>query len=108
MKVANPDYVVGTKPPYKAQPPIEHPPFCVCALCPANRERAAAAQGITLDEVWSKPFIIRRKRASPCPDNYVETVAFVRDLLVEEPKRLAAAVKAATTKRPRGSIASRP
>jgi len=95
VKVANPDYVVGKKPPFKVQPPIEHPPFCVCDLCPANRERAAAEQGITLDEVWSKPLVIRRKRAAPQPDNRAACVAFAFDLMVHEPQRLAAAVKAA-------------
>lgn len=95
MKVANPDYVVGKKPPYAMQPPVTHPPFCVCAVCPAHRQRKAEETGRTMDEVWSEPLVIRARRASPDPSNYRATAAAVQDLLVNEPLRLAAAVKAA-------------
>ena len=95
MKVANPDYVVGKKPPYAVQPPITHPPFCVCDICPGNRKRAAETQGLSLDEIWSQPFVIRNKRASPQPDSRPKTVAYAQHLITAEPLRLAAAVKAA-------------
>ena len=95
MKVTNPDYVVGNKPPYKVQPPIAHPPFCVCDICPANRKRAAETQGLSPDEVWSQPFIIRNRLASPHPESRPKTVAYAQHLMATEPLRIAAAVKAA-------------
>ena len=95
VKVANPDYVVGKKPPYAVQPPITHPPFCVCDICPGNRKRAAETQGLSLDEIWSQPLDIRNKRASPQPDSRPKTVAYAQHLITAEPLRLAAAVKAA-------------
>ena len=95
MKVKNPDYVVGSKPPYKVQPPIAHPPFCVCDICPANRKKAADAEGLSLDEVWSRPFVIRNRLASPHPESRPKTVAYAQQLMDTEPLRLAAAVKAA-------------
>jgi len=95
VKVANPDYVVGKKPPYAMQPPVTRPSFCVCDVCPAHRQRKAQETGRTMDEVWSEPLVIRARRASPDPSNYRATAAAVQDVLVNEPLRHAAAVKAA-------------
>lgn len=95
MKVADPDFVCGKKGSFQLQPPITHPPFCVCAVCPKYRERSAAANGRTMNEEWTLPVVIRTRRASPYPKSRVESAAAARKLIEEEEARLRADVKAA-------------
>jgi integrase len=99
MKVADPDFVCGKKGRFELQPPIEHPPFCVCTLCPKYRQKAAEKQGKPIEELWPLPFIIRARRASPHPDSRAESGAAARAIKKEEEERLSAAVKQAEADR---------
>lgn len=99
MKVADPDFVCGKKGRFELQPPIEHPPFCVCTLCPKYRQKAAEKQGKPIEELWPLPFVIRARRASPHPNSRSESGAAARAIKKEEEERLAAAVKQAEADR---------
>lgn len=75
MNRSDPTYVTGTKladgsigPPYRIQPPIDHPAFCVCRRCsdlPAEER--------------SKPHSFRTLRASLFPTSYSQTAVFAID-----------------------------
>lgn len=95
MKVADPDFVCGQKGSFQLQPPITHPPFCVCTVCPKHRERSAAANDRTIAEEWALPLVIRTRRASPHPKSRVDSATAARKLIEEEEARLVADVKAA-------------
>jgi integrase len=95
VKVADPDFVCGRRGNYQLQPPITHPPFCVCRVCPEHRKRSAAENGRTLSEEWALPVVIRTRRASPYPNKRVESATAAANLIVQEEARLIAAVKAA-------------
>jgi integrase len=99
MKVADPDFVSGRKGRFQLQPPIVHPPFCVCAVCPKHRQRAAGESGRPVDEIWSLPLVIRTRRASPSPTSRVESAHAALQIKQEEEARLAADVKAAEEER---------
>lgn len=99
MKVADPDFVVGRKGSYQLQPPITHPPFCVCRICPQHRKRSAADNGRTLNEEWALPIVIRTRRASPYPRSRVESATAAANLIVQEEARLIADVQAAEAAR---------
>jgi integrase len=99
MKVFDPDFVTGRKGRFQLQPPITHPPFCVCALCPKHRERSAAENGRTIDEEWALPIVIRTRRVSPSPTSRVESAAAALRIKQEEEARLVADVKAAEAAR---------
>ena len=95
MNVAEPDFVCGRRGNFQLQPPITHPPFCVCRICPEHRKRSAAENGRTLAEEWALPVVIRTRRASPYPTRRVESATAAANLIVQEEARLIAAVKAA-------------
>lgn len=80
-----PDYVSGEEGRYEVSPPIVHPPFCVCSICPRHRSEADWAQSIT----------IRARRKSPFPKNRVKSAAFALTFKAEQEKLLVEAVRAA-------------
>jgi integrase len=57
-RTSDPDYVAGAGPPYKIQPPIVHPPFCVCDKCSSLPA-----------EERTRPHTIRVLRASRSPNS---------------------------------------
>ena len=65
MYKSEPDYVTGRR--GHLYPWIEHPAFCRCEICPANRRKEAARSGKTLEEVWGWTLRIRLRRDSPYP-----------------------------------------
>src|ERR1041385_4138826 len=55
-RTEDPDFVVKCKHRgYVVQPPIVHPPFCVCKQCKARRP----------EHLWGEEFTIRARRNSP-------------------------------------------
>lgn len=86
VRKAEPDYVTGRRGQYEVQPPIVHPPFCACKLCP--RYRHAAVE-------WERPLTIRARRRSPFPDSRIESATYARNFKRDEEARLVAAVAAA-------------
>lgn len=95
MKVADPDFVTGRKGRFQLQPPITHPPFCVCKLCPKYRQQAAVESGKSITQIWEFPLVIRSRRASPSPASRVESAAAALRIKAEEEQRLLEAVKTA-------------
>lgn len=95
MNVADPDFVTGRKGRFQLQPPITHPPFCVCKLCPRYRKQAAEESGQSISEIWTFPLVIRTRRASPSPTSRVESAAAALRIKAQEEQRLLEAVKEA-------------
>lgn len=95
MRKADPDFVTGEKGRYQLQPPITHPPYCICEVCPPHRERAAKKEGRPVEEVWASAIVIRARRVSPSPDSRVGSAAAARIFKRDEEKRLVEAVAAA-------------
>jgi integrase len=80
----DPDYVSGAEPPYKIQPPIVHPPFCVCKRCAT----------LPLEE-RAREHVHRIFRASPVPKSRVQTAAFAIATKRDVERRLLDAAAAA-------------
>jgi len=95
VRKSDPDYVSGRKGRYELQPPIVHPPFCVCAMCPVHRVRAAEKNGRSVEELWSESIVIRARRRSPSPESRVESAAAALNFKRDEEARLVQAVAAA-------------
>src|SRR5688500_2752345 len=107
MYKSEPDYVTGRRGRLDLYPWIEHPAFCRCEICPANRQKEAARSGKTLEEVWAAPLRIRLRRDSPFPRNRKLSSAAALNLKAEEEKRLAEAVaKAEAEERARQNAVS--
>lgn len=99
MYKSEPDYVTGRRGRLDLYPWITHPPFCVCALCPTHRTRAAEKSGKSIAETWSAPLDIRIRRDSPYPTNRKLSAAAALLLKADEEKRLAEAVAKADAER---------
>jgi integrase len=80
-----PDYVSGAPGRYEVSPPIVHPPFCVCAICPRHRD----------EEDWSRSIVIRTRRRSPSPTSRIESAVFARQLKADLEESLIEAVREA-------------
>lgn len=79
MKKSDPDFVTGSLGSYDVQPPIVHPPYCVCAICPRHRKT---------DADWSGDFVIRARKRSPHPSSRVDSATFARTFKAREEARL--------------------
>jgi integrase len=90
MRRTDPDYVTGPRGRYEIQPPIVHPPHCVCDVCPRHRKTS---------EEWEQPFVIRARRKSSAPKNRIASAVQARNFKTEEEGRLAAAVRDAEQSR---------
>jgi integrase len=99
MYKSEPDYVTGRRGRFDLYPWITHPPFCVCAICPKNREREAAKSGRPIGDVWAEPLDIRVRRDSPYPANRKQSAGAAIVLKKEEERTLAEAVAKADAER---------
>lgn len=99
MYKSEPDYVTGRRGRFDLYPWITHPPFCVCSICPKNREREAAKSLRPIEEIWASPLDIRVRRDSPYPTNRKQSAAAAIVLKADEEKRLAEAVAKADAER---------
>jgi integrase len=77
VRTKNPTHVTGSIPHLKVQPWILHPAFCACEKCVA----------LPVEERM-KPHLIRIKRASKFPDDFVESARYARELKAEEEAKL--------------------
>lgn len=64
-----PNWVSGRLGRLTLEPPITHPAFCPCSMCPKHREKRAARLGLPLAQVVAESIDIRVKRNSPHPRN---------------------------------------
>jgi integrase len=93
------DYVTGRRGRLELNPWITHPPFCVCAICPGHRQKAAEKSGRQIEQVWAEPFDIRARRLSPHPSNRRLSAAAALVLRTDEEKKLSEAVQKAEAER---------
>jgi integrase len=78
--VKDPDYVTGKPGAYEVQPPIEHPPFCVCKHCKKVR---------TTEEAWACTMVYRTvRRKSPNPTSRTKSAAFALRVKEEVQRKL--------------------
>jgi len=85
MRRADPDFVVGKRPPYKVQPAIVHPRRCSCSRCSAltdDERRALACRKICClsRPIEDREIVIRVQRASLFPSSRTKSAAFAADL----------------------------
>jgi integrase len=80
MRRSDPDFVVGTAPPYKIQPAIVHPRWCLCPRCSAltddERYKLACRKicCITKD-LADREMVVRVQRISPFPSSRPKSAA---------------------------------
>jgi integrase len=89
------DHVTGRRGRFEIDPWVTHPPFCVCAICPGYRQKAAAKSGRPIELVWAEPLDIRIRRISPHPANRRLSAAAALVIKGEEEAKLIAAVQQA-------------
>ncbi len=78
-RTANPTHVTGKRPQLKIQPPITHPAFCFCQGCNKLPEGER-----------SKPHVIRIRRASKYPDDFIKSALYALEVKAIEEARLKA------------------
>lgn len=73
---------------YRVQPPIIHPPLCVCKTCKESRS----------PEEWHVPVERRINRASKFPLDLMKSIAYAAEVKREEERKLVEAVEEARRK----------
>lgn len=89
-RTKDPDFVVKRKGGgYDVQPPVAHPPFCVCKHCKAHRP----------EHLWSEEFIVRVRRISPYLSSRTKSAAYALKLKADLERELREAVIAAEARK---------
>jgi hypothetical protein len=85
-KTNDPDYVVARKGGgFDVQPPVVHPPLCICAHCRTHRP----------EHLLGESFVVRARRVSPYPKSRTKSAAYALTVKAQTERELRDAVVAA-------------
>jgi integrase len=89
-KTKDPDYVVARKGGgFDVQPPVVHPPRCICAHCRAHRP----------EHLLGESFVVRARRVSPYPKSRTKSAAYALTVKAQTERELRDAVAAAEARK---------
>lgn len=87
------DYVAGKAPPYRVQPPIVHPPLCVCAKC-----------ADLPDDERLREHVVRTNRISKFPGSRTRSAIYAIDVKRQLERELREAVEEAQRRTAAGPV----